>query len=76
MIKTEKLLQLKQGVADAKTNIAMLQGKQGTLTETLKKKWKCSTKDQAVKKSKVVEKEISGLDDQINKNSLEIERKY
>jgi len=76
MTETEKLLQLKQGVDDAKTNIAMLQGKEETLTGKLKKNWKCSTKAQAVKKSEALKKEVNDLCDQIDKNVVEIEKKY
>ena len=76
MSTTEKLLDLKQDIDNAKTEIAKLEGKKEALMKELKDQWKCTTVKQAEKKLAALEKEAGELGNQIEKGVTELEEKY
>lgn len=76
MSTTEKLLELKQDIDNAKTEIAKLEGKKEALMKELKDQWKCTTIKQAEKKLADLEKEAGKLGEQIEKGVTELEEKY
>ena len=76
MSTTEKLLELKQDIDNAKTEIAKLEGKKEALMTELKDQWKCTTIKQAEKKLKGLEKEAGELGKQIEKGVTKLEEKY
>ena len=72
----EKLLQLKEEIEEAKTNVAQLTGQKNTLMAQLKKDWKCTTLGEAKKKLKDLQKQIDDLNSQIEQGIEELETKY
>ena len=76
MSTTEKLLDLKQDIDNAKTEIAKLEGKKEAVMKELKDQWKCTTIKQAEKKLQGFEKEAGELGEQIEKGVTELEEKY
>jgi len=76
MSTTEKLLELKQDIDNAKTEIAKLEGKKEAVTQELKDQWKCTTTKQAEKKLKGLETEAEDLNTQIGGGVIKLEEKY
>ena len=76
MDQTEKLLDLKKDIDNAKTEIAKLEGKKEVIMKDLKDQWKCTTIAQAEKSLKAFTKEADNLNNQIEKSITELEEKY
>jgi predicted Rossmann-fold nucleotide-binding protein len=76
MNQTEKLLNLKQDIDNAKTNIAKGEGKKEALMTELKEQWQCTTIKQAEKKLQKHIDEAHDLNNQIEKGVTELEEKY
>ena len=73
---TDKLLQLKAEIDEAKIKIAELNGKKESLMQDLKKNWNCTTLKQAEKKLVDLEGDVKDLSKQIEKGVAELEEKY
>ena len=73
---TDKLIQLKEEIDQAASNIERLTGKKESLTDQLKKDWECTTIKQATKKAGDIEKQIAEMDAQIEKNVTKLSEKY
>jgi len=76
MSNTEKLLQLKQDIDEAKLKAAGLEGQLKGHMKDLKDNWKCTTIAQAEKKVKDLEKEVLELSDKVDKGMAELEERY
>jgi septal ring factor EnvC (AmiA/AmiB activator) len=76
MTETEKLLNLKQDIDNAKTNIAKGEGKKEALMKEIKDQWKCTTIKQAEKKLKDFTDEAHNLNNQIEERVEKLEEKY
>ena len=70
------LLQLKKEIDSAKSEKAELTGELKSLMKLLKDEWKCSSLEDARKKIRQWEKEISELDEKIKTGITELEEKY
>ena len=70
------LLQLKKEIDSAKSEKAELTGELKSLMKQLKDEWKCSSLEDARKKIRQWEKEISELDEKIKTGITELEEKY
>lgn len=77
MAMTEKeLLQLKDEIDEAKTKVAELKGQQQMLMNQLLETYGCKTIADAEKKLKLMDKEISTVQNQIDEGIKELEEKY
>ncbi len=76
MSTTEKLLQLKSEIDQAKTKVSELTGRKQGLMKELKDDWQCTTLKQAEKKARDLEKEIADLSAGMEKGVTELEEKY
>ena len=75
-MKTEKeLLQLKSDIDSAKIKISELTGQKNALLKQLEE-WGCKTIEEAEKKLKEMESDISDFDVKITKGVEELEKKY
>jgi peptidoglycan hydrolase CwlO-like protein len=74
---TEKqLLELKEKVADAKTQVSELTGQQTALMSQLKTDWSCKTIKEAEEKLSEMEDNIASIEKKIEKGVKELEEKY
>jgi len=76
MLTEKELLNLRQDIEQAKTEIARLKGKLQHLMEQLEKDFKCSTIDEAQKKLLFIDKEIEMMNDKIKLQTKQLEEKY
>lgn len=75
-MKTEKeLIELKGQIDSAKTKVAELNGQKSALMKQLEE-WGCKTIEEAEKKLKEMETEVSNLDIKIASGVKELEEKY
>ena len=72
----QQLLDLKERVEDAKTQVAELNGQQTALMNQLKNDWGCKTIEEANTKLKGMESSISLLEKKIERGVKELEEKY
>ena len=72
----QQLLDLKERVEDAKTQVAELNGQQTALMNQLKNDWGCKTIEEANTKLKGMENSISILEKKIERGVKELEEKY
>lgn len=72
----QKLLDLKRKIEQAKTRKAELTGKRDGLMETLQKKWKCGSVEEAEKLIQQKEDEIAELEKKRDKGIKELQEKY
>jgi predicted nucleic acid-binding Zn-ribbon protein len=71
-----KLLDLKQDIDKAKTNVSQLEGQKAQLLQTLKNDWKCNTVEEAEVKLKEMEKECEDLNTQIDEGVAKLQQDY
>lgn len=71
-----KLLKLKKQIDESKIKLAELDGRKKTLTETLKKTWKCSTVKEAEMKLESIKKEIEALEEKKQRKIKKLEEDY
>lgn len=76
MMNEKQLLELKQQIDDAKTEVATLKGKLQHLNEQLLKEWECKTLQDAEKKIIQLQQEAEKIDKQLQTNLQELEEKY
>ncbi len=72
----QDLLELKDEIEDAKTQVAELKGKEKYLKQELQDKWNCETMKEAEKLLSQMEKDAEKIDKQIQKETKQIEDKY
>jgi molybdopterin biosynthesis enzyme len=72
----EKLLKLKKEIEEGKFKVSELKGTKSHLIQTLKKKWGCSSVEEAQEKIKEFEEQIEKYDKQIEKGIKELEDEY
>jgi len=72
----KKLLELKEQIENAKTEVSELKGKKQGLMETLQKDWECSTVKQAEKRLVKMKSEIEELEKQKEKGIKQLENDY
>jgi hypothetical protein len=70
----EKLFELKERIDSANTTIAELNGQLQVFMKQLKDDWKCNSLEEAEKKLKEYDKEITSLEKQIEKGSSDLEK--
>jgi hypothetical protein len=70
------LLDLKESIDKAKTEVSKLTGKKEHLMQQLKTEWKCNTIGEAEEKVKEFEKKSKKLESQISDGIAELEEKY
>jgi predicted nuclease with TOPRIM domain len=70
------LLDLKEKITEAKSNVSELKGHQTALINQLKTDYGCKTVEEAEKKLKTMKSEITSLDEQIEEGVKELEEKY
>jgi len=73
MMNEQGLLQLKDDIVGAKTQLVSLEGRQDTLLEQLQEKWKVKTPAEAQKKLQKMQKQIDTLDEEIQTATEELE---
>lgn len=71
-----QLLDLKNKITEAKNTTAELKGHQSALLKQLKDDWECSSVEEAEKLMAKMDKEITSLNDNIEKLMKELEEKY
>jgi hypothetical protein len=71
----EDLLDLKEQIADAKTEISKKEGSRETLMSQLKEQYQCESIEDADGKVKKLDKQIGSLQIQIEEGTLELEKK-
>lgn len=76
MLNEQQLLDLKEKVEDAKTQVSELNGQQTALMSQLKNDWGCKTIEEANTKLKGMENSISILEKKIERGVKELEEKY
>ena len=76
MLNEQQLLDLKEKVEDAKTQVSELNGQQTALMSQLKNDWGCKTIEEANTKLKGMENAISILEKKIERGVKELEEKY
>jgi hypothetical protein len=72
----QDLLKLKQKIDDAKRQTSELKGHKTALMNQLKTDWKCNTVEEAEKLMTKMDKEITTLNDTIEKGLKELGEKY
>jgi peptidoglycan hydrolase CwlO-like protein len=72
----QQLLNLKEKVDDAKTQVSELTGQKNALMKQLKDDWSCKTIAEAETKLKGMENNISILEKKIEKGVEELEEQY
>ena len=70
----KELLELKEEIEEAKSEQSQLKGRLDGLLEQLQKDWGCKTIAEAEKKLKKLDEEIEQLQDQITKQTTELEK--
>jgi tetrahydromethanopterin S-methyltransferase subunit G len=70
------LLELKEEIEIANTEVSQLTGQQMALTKQLQEDWKCSNVKEAKAKVEELDKKIDRLERQIEKGIKELEEKY
>jgi len=75
-LSNDQLLDLKQKVEDAKTNVTRLKGQLEMLNSQLLSTWGCKTVESAQKKLIAMEKEASTLENQISEGKDALEENY
>ena len=73
---TDKLLQLKSEIDQAKTKVSELTGRKQGLTMELKNDWNCTTLKQVENKAKDLEQEVADLSARIDTGVAALEEKY
>jgi len=71
-----KLLELKDQIEDAKSEVSKLEGRRDALREELKDDWACGTIKQAKNLLGDLEKELTQLENKLSKGIKELEEKY
>lgn len=74
MMTERELLDLKQEIDQAKESFQQLKGQEKAILQQLKDDFDCSTFEQTNKKTRVLEKEISKLSDEIEQGVSELEK--
>ena len=69
----KELLQLQQEIEDAKTEVSKLEGRKERLMEELQEKWACPTMEDAQKKLKELNEQVTKLNDQIEEGLEKLE---
>jgi len=69
----QELLDLKSQVDEAKTTVSELTGQQTALLRQLKEEWGCKTIKEAEEKLEKMKRDITILDNKIEKNTAELE---
>ena len=72
----DKLLQIKEEIEQAKTQVSQLKGRKEYLLQQLNDEWGCSTVKAARVKLDKMKKEIQDLDSKIEKGVQELEDTY
>jgi len=72
----KQLLQLKEEIESAKTQMAELSGRQKYLREQLKKEWQCETVEEAEKKLQELITEVQKLEEKCEELFKQIQEKY
>jgi len=72
----KQLLQLKEEIESAKTQMAELSGRQKYLREQLKKEWQCETVEEAEKKLQELITEVQKLEEKYEELFKQIQEKY
>lgn len=72
----KQLLQLKEEIESAKTQMAELSGRQKYLREQLKKEWQCETVEEAEKKLQELITEVQELEEKCVELFKQIQEKY
>ena len=70
----QQLLDLKDKIEAAKTNVSSLNGQKQAMMKQLKDDWDCDTIEQAEEKLKQMEKNIGLLDKKIDTATKELEK--
>ncbi len=71
-----RLLNLKQQIDDAKTEISQLEGRKANLLERLEEQWGCKTIKEAEKKLGEMTGQIESLDKKIQAGITKLEEEY
>ncbi|MFP4025768.1 MAG: hypothetical protein ACLFVR_14690 [Thiohalospira sp.] len=72
----KELLDLKEEINEAKTEVAELKGQRKSLMTQLKDTWGCSSIEKAQEKIKLMRKSIEDLQDKINEEIEELEKYF
>ena len=70
------LLNLKAEIDQAKTTVSELTGQKNALMKQLRETYGCKTVEEAEKKLKTMDKEITTIETQIQEGTKELEEKY
>jgi len=70
----QQLLDLKDKIEAAKTNVSSLSGQKQAMMKQLKDDWDCNTVEEAEKKLKLMDENISKLDKKIDTATKELEK--
>ena len=76
MLNEKQLLELKDAVDGAKTKVSELTGQNNALMNQLKNDWECKTIQEAEKKLKTMDDELTSIDKEIETKIKELEEKY
>ncbi len=72
----QQLLELKEEINEAKTEVAELKGQKKSLLTQLKENWECTTIEVAQKKVKKMQSSIEDLQTQIDQETIELEKHF
>lgn len=72
----QELLGLKRQIDEAKDEVNKLEGRKEHLMQQLEEDWDCTTVEEAEKKQKSIEQNISKIEKKIQKGTKELEEKY
>lgn len=70
------LLDLKEQIEDAKSEVSKLEGRKEHLEQQLEEDWDCSSLDEAKAKLKELKAEAESIGQKIEKGITELEEKY
>lgn len=76
MMTKRQLLELKEKIDVAKSEVATLKGRQDYLMQQLQEQWDCKTVKMAEKKVEELQANIDNIDIQIEKGIDELKSKY
>lgn len=76
MMTKRQLLELKEKIDVAKSEVATLQGRQDYLMQQLQEQWDCKTVKMAEKKVEELQVSIDNIDIEIEKGINELKSKY
>ena len=72
----DKLLEIKEQIDQAKTQISQLKGRKEYLIQQLNDEWGCSSVKEAKAKLEEMKEQIQDLDSKIQKGIKELEQEY